>query len=464
MPWLLAGLFFAALLPTLNATYLQDVDELTHARAALEAARDGHWAPLTLNGIPWTEKPPLLPWLAALAAKLSGGLLSSWPYRIWPCLAAALCVTALARLGALAGGPLAGFFAGALFALQGDMLFHARFFTMDTAVLACAVWALLLPGLAGALLFFLAAWIKGWFLFAYLPPLCFALVRNGRSRQALQIAVGAALGLLSWLAFYTWLHGPNFLSEEWQVNLWGRIQGLTNERVEDNLSYYGKWAMRAAAALIPLVLAAPVASIFGPKRHFAVDFGASLAFGWLIILCLIKAQVINYLLPMEAGICLCWAYALSEHLDGRRSWLLAILAFASALWSQRNLNLKTGLAVSAALAVFIIFSSKIQAALARLPRFLTIGFTLLTVLLLLFPATRYLRHPDDPNKPLVEALLAHPARQVGETLWVCGQISQAPYFYSRYNIRLMNEIPRKRPAEAVLLQTAKGWDFYPALK
>lgn len=67
---LLAALAFAAvLLPSLGRTRLMDVDEVIHSRAALEAARDGHWLPLTIEGRPWWEKPPLWPWLAALSIK-----------------------------------------------------------------------------------------------------------------------------------------------------------------------------------------------------------------------------------------------------------------------------------------------------------------------------------------------------------------------------------------------------------
>src|SRR5438045_1193923 len=46
---LAACLIFAAMvLPTLGFNRLMDVDELTHSRVALEAARDGHWLPLAL--------------------------------------------------------------------------------------------------------------------------------------------------------------------------------------------------------------------------------------------------------------------------------------------------------------------------------------------------------------------------------------------------------------------------------
>src|SRR5207244_4386209 len=97
---------------------------------------------LTLQGQPWPLKPPVLFWVSALAARLSGDTSQSWPYRIATCLGAAFCIAALARLGILAGSFGAGIFAALLFALQGDLLLHARFFTMDAAALACLLWSL----------------------------------------------------------------------------------------------------------------------------------------------------------------------------------------------------------------------------------------------------------------------------------------------------------------------------------
>src|ERR1700747_1416431 len=82
LAFLAAGLFLALVLPTLSKNRLMDVDELTHAGAALEASRDGHWLPLTVGGKPWLEKPPLLPWLAAL--NLKAGFGPETAVRLWP--------------------------------------------------------------------------------------------------------------------------------------------------------------------------------------------------------------------------------------------------------------------------------------------------------------------------------------------------------------------------------------------
>ena len=72
----------ALLLPTLGRFRLLDADELTHARVALEAAVQGHWFPLTLGGLPWPEKPPLLIWLSAVTMKLLGP--TELAVRLWP--------------------------------------------------------------------------------------------------------------------------------------------------------------------------------------------------------------------------------------------------------------------------------------------------------------------------------------------------------------------------------------------
>ena len=476
-PWLIGVLFLAAILPTLNATRLVEVDELIYARVAQEATRDGHWMPLSWAGKPWLEKPPLLIWAAAATAKLSGAGLEAWPYRLWCCLGAALCVVALLRLALIAGlGPWAAALAGLLFALQGDVLFHARFFSMDLALLACVLWALVACA-SGAwrragICMALGVGIKSWFVLGFFPGFAFALWRNEESpkrERALAWVLGVPLAALVGVTLlYRLAYGESFFHMEFIGNLYGRFQGLVNERIEDNLSYYGKWALRTAAALIPLALAAPAAVLLRswPKGapRLVAEFSSALALSWILALCLIKAQVINYLLPLEAAVCLCWALALGGEESAPAAWTMALLAALSLASARRLLSVEASLLLSAGAALAFFALRRVEAASSAAARALGLAFTACLLVLLSSSAYEYLRHPDDPSREVAEVMLAHPARSPGESLFLLGQNTQAIAFYSRYNVIPLAAAPLRRPQEAVLAHTTNGWVFYPPLK
>ena len=65
------------------------------------------------------------------------------------------------------------------------------------------------------------------------------------------------------------------------------------------------------------------------------------------------------------------------------------------------------------------------------------------LLALLVSAVRYLRHPDDAYRPLADALLAHPAAQEGQPLLYYGPLTQAPNFYSLYDVKFQKQLPAK---------------------
>ena len=142
-------LWLGLLLPSLERSHLQNWDELWHACPAQSAVLEGHWWPLMLDGQAFFDKPPLMPWLVAVTVAISGKPRAAWPYRIWNTVAGALTLVSLIALGALAGRFWGGLFAAALFGLQGDFVFHSRFFSMDTPFLGlsclaalCMAWAL----------------------------------------------------------------------------------------------------------------------------------------------------------------------------------------------------------------------------------------------------------------------------------------------------------------------------------
>lgn len=481
MAWgaLAALLWLAATLPFLGRPLLQDADELAYARVALAAAVQGRWWPLSDGDRPFYEKPPLQVWLAAATVWADGRPRDAWPYRLWPCLGAALGLGALAGLGALLEAPWAGLGAAALLALQGDWLFHARFFSFDAAFVGLALaaigaglWAL--PGprrrwwLAGGLLA-LAVWVKSWMVLALGPAWVWALWRGSGTDEARaawpRLAAPALAALVVWIALYVGWNGWGFLREEWTVNLFGRALGRTNVNdPQGNLAFYLKWAQRSSPALLPLVLGLPLGLWPvgpGPGRwRFAQAYAWACCVSWALGLAVVKAQTINYSLPLEAGLCLGLALLLAETPRRAGAWALAVLLVACAgaglrLWPPA-LSLALGLPLGLALA----WGRRQAAPGSRRPA----GLALAALLLLLLPdAVRLETRPLDGSAALVALLRRHPPRRPGEPLWLIGSASLAADFYSDYRVLHPASLPPTRPRQACAVLAGGRWIFYPPL-
>lgn len=180
------------LLAGLGRAPFDDPGEGQHAEIARELARSGDPFRLTLNGVPYVDKPPLLYALLALAFAVGGA--SEGAARAVPALATLAAVGATAWLGARLAGGRAGFVAGlALFTSAGFFAFgrYVRPESLFVAALAGG-FALALTGLAenrrgrvaaGLALFGLAALAKDP-LGALAPPLVLGLAAGlaGRAR------------------------------------------------------------------------------------------------------------------------------------------------------------------------------------------------------------------------------------------------------------------------------------------
>jgi 4-amino-4-deoxy-L-arabinose transferase-like glycosyltransferase len=483
----LAFAFLACVAPSLERSRLQEVDELMYARVAQDAGWRGQVWPLRLDGRTFYEKPPLLIWLAAAAVELSGQPRAAWPYRLWPCLGAALAVGSLAAIGVLAGDPLAGILAALILALQGDFLFHARFFTFDTLFLGCVLaslglalraverdetknWAAAGVALAGAAAF------KSWFVLALAPAftvaLWAALPPGRRLRPALALALPALGALAAWVSLYVFWEGWAFLGEEWSVNLVGRALGAVNERdPQGHAAYYLKWAAQAAPALLPwagMAVGGLMPARFGSgdsgaqrRRIFSGFWVWTLAASWLAGLALVRAETINYLLPLEAALALAIAFSWREW---ARSWTgaaaLALSTF-SALEGSLGANGALFLALSG-LALGMVWRLSSQTVPERKSKWavLCAGLALLLVGALGVRDYRLLERPLDANADLAKKLEDHPARWSGERLEAFGRPTQAVDFYSDYRVHWNADLPGRRPVSACLVRSKEGWDFF----
>jgi 4-amino-4-deoxy-L-arabinose transferase-like glycosyltransferase len=469
--WAPALLFLAALLPTLNSTLLQEVDELIYARVA-RAASEGHWMPLRWGAQLWSEKPPLLLWFSAALIRLGANPMASWPYRLGTCLGAAASVAGLARLAELEGGPWAALISGLGFAVLGDLVFHARFFSMDSSVLACALWAyvaLAQGRYRGAGIWLaLGVWIKTWFVLGFFPAAFLALWRAEAGpgfKRALAWSFGLPLlSLALATGFYALVYGRDFLNHELWWNLIDRAKGLSNPRQGSNLLFYGTWAEQAAPLILPLALAAPCL-LLTKRKGVVSDLAVGLSVSWLVCLALIRAQVINYLLPLEAGLCLAWGllWAGLCNEDEPRPWLLAGLALLQVLVLLGFLGAENALLFSGLFALLALRPLAAAEASKKLKLAFTGSATLLGALalgLMFLRDLRYLRAPYDASARLL-AVLPQP-KQAAEPLLYVGSQGQALDFYTQYRVEKAAEVPARRPKEAMLVMQGDEAHFYPA--
>ena len=186
-----------------------------HAEIARELLSAGGALPLTLSGVPYVDKPPLLYALLAAAFSVAGP--SEAAARVVSALAGLLAVGVTAWLGARLGGARAGFVAG--LALLGSLGFfaYARYVRPDALFVALLAlgFALALSGLmderpirvaAGLAVFGLAALAKDP-LGVLAPPLAIgvALALAGRARPVGRWLPWPGVMLAAGLGFGWWV-------------------------------------------------------------------------------------------------------------------------------------------------------------------------------------------------------------------------------------------------------------------
>jgi 4-amino-4-deoxy-L-arabinose transferase-like glycosyltransferase len=415
----LAGLYWAFLALTLSLNNLVGLDEMNYASIARQASQEGHWFPLYWHGSPFFDKPPLMIWLMALAAKLWGA--NEFAVRLFPSLCGAGCLYFLVRLALRLGSSLwAAALVALLYAAQPYVLLYNRIATLDSALTLCylgAWWALLEepgsfwgPGLwlAAAVL------VKAWFAFFFFIPLGLSVLVFGRPdpsqfRKVLWISL---MALVLWLAAYAVCFGPDFLSWEWHGNTWGRAVGPLGPSLRHHARFYGFILADLAPLYGPLLLVA-LFQFFSPaRRNWAVLFGGLFLAVWIPGMMAIRGWEMNYLFP-----------------------LFPVASIGVALWLSR-----------------------VEGLLSRWPRRVAGAALLALAGLTGVKGWHYLWNPGNPNGELVGWLRAHPARFEDEPLnWIGPSVDwQAIEFYSRYRVRVLEAVPKQRPPEATLAEMPDG--------
>jgi 4-amino-4-deoxy-L-arabinose transferase-like glycosyltransferase len=343
------------LLAALGAAGLDDPGEGMHAEIARELLASGDPLVLTLNGVRYVDKPPLLYLIGAAAIALAGP--SEAAARLAPALAALAAVGATAWVGARLLSPVHGALAG-LALLGSPLLFvfgrYVRPETLFVAALA-AGFALTLDGLAsgsrrqvglGVVAFGVAGLAKDPLgLVMPLAAILLALALTGRARRALRLVpapaalAAAVLGMGWWLVAEA--RTPGAL---WYAVIDNKVLNVAGARVfpdEDVPLGAAEFLAVALLGCLPWSAAAAVAVASLVRRRAWRDARelpwvvlALWVVGLLALTALSRFRLPHYGLPAYPAVALlaarAWAVARPAPLAAAHAVLFGLLAAACA--------------------------------------------------------------------------------------------------------------------------------------
>src|SRR5665213_3173431 len=473
----LALVYFLALLPWLGKNRLLGLDESMYADIVLSEARDNHWWPMMFHGQPFWDKPPLLFWFQGLTVKLFGA--NEFSLRVWSALAGALCVYFVTRLGVVLGKSLwAGLCSGLVLMLQEHFVLYSRAATLDMALLSCLLgaWWRLTKAFnppdskeANRELLYAGLWImaavavKSWHGFVLVPALLLVLVfcrpwPFPAKRVFIRLFFPALLFMALWITCSILAFGLPYLKWAWGFDIVGRASaGSLNSlsRMEYHWEFYGVLAQEGMALFWPFL---PLCFFLWVRdgwrqssRHYfdaTSIIGSSFFFYYLLFILVFIATFINYILPLVPVAALSVVF-LFRFADDRR---IALAAGLAAL-----LGLLNGFAGDTYLQ-WVLSGSFMVCLLLALPSSWGVRKEWMFVLLTLwvlgcgYKTQDYWRHPPDPNRVWVLAVLTHPALYRGEPLYFVGEETDARAleFYSDYKIYPISKLPAERPDGALL--------------
>lgn len=484
----LAVIYFLALLPWLGKNRLLGLDESMYADIILSEARDNHWWPMIFHDQPFWDKPPLLFWLQGLTVKLLGA--NEFSLRVWSALAGALCVYFVTRLGMVLGKSLwAGLSCSLVLILQEHFILYSRVATLDMALLSCllGVWWRLTKAFnppdsqeANRELLYAGLWlmaavaVKSWHGFVLVPALLLVLafcrpVPFPAKQVFIRLFLPASLFMTVWITCNILAFGEPYLKWAWGFDIVGRASGGSLgslSGMEYHWEFYGVLAQEGMAffsPFLPLCFFLWIRDGWRQSSHHHFDatsiIGSSFFFYYLSFILLFIATFINYILPLVPVAALSVAF-LFRFADDRR---VALAAGLAAL-----LGLLNGYAGDEYFQ-WVLSGSFIVCLLLALPSSWGLRKEWTAVLLMIwvlgcgYKTQDYWRHPPDPNRVWVLAVLTHPALYFREPLYFVGEETDARAleFYSDYKIHPISKLPAEQPKGALLFAYKKQVIYLP---
>jgi len=303
-------------------------DEPRYAAIGLEMAHSGDFAMPVLWGQPWFEKPPLLYWMTAGAARLGipGDLAPRLPVAL---LGAAFLVAFFAILKREFGSRVA-LFAVAILGTSAGWLAYSRIAVTDvplSATFAAGILLLMRPAvssrraLASGILIGLAALAKGLVPFVLLLPAIWFLRREIR---ALLVVIGVALAVAApWYAAISVRAGRVFFDEFIWKQHFARF-------VSDISQHVQPWWYYAPVLLAGLAPWTPLLALV--RRRLFDDRRACFLLVWflwgLVFFSASRNKLPGYVLPLVPAAAVLLALALDA---APRAWAALTLGASAAL-------------------------------------------------------------------------------------------------------------------------------------
>ncbi len=489
---LLAVLYFFLLLLWLGKNRLLGLDESWYGDMALAEVKDGHWFPLYFQNHPFWDKPPLIPWLQGLSLYIGGP--HETALRIWSALAASLSIYWVFRLGAAFGkSEKAGFVCALGLMLQPHCILSGRIATLDMPLVCCLLgfwwqWVLVFdptrkketPGhlLAAGLWLGLAIWVKSWFGLILLPAVLASLFFKRpwpfNPKQLwirFFLPIGAALA--AWLLLYGLTFGKAYFAWEWGSNLAGRLDKGGFSSLDKQLRAFKFYALLTQQGLPYLWPLFPLGfALWGrelwtriqiSKKTWADSLGPVFFIYYSIFIIFFMTTLINYFLPLVPIAVLSLAFLVKAQSESKirlATGLALLLGLLSGLSETQYLIEIFALSLLVGLIPFLPETKKLS-----LKASWVYAFTAVWILGAGWKTQDYLRHPPDPNRVWAAAVLAHPAQRKGQPLLFLGEETDARAleFYSDYQVEPIDQLPPKRPEQAVLFSVDRQAVFLPAL-
>ena len=343
----LAALSLFFLLFRLDQGSLASWDEGLYATVAKEILRCGRWFPLSLNGHPWYDKPPLAIWATAVAYRVFG--VGEFSARFFSAFCGAGTVLVTYLLGKRIFGRWVGFLGAAVLLSSSHFIYFSRFGMLDApltffftlslyffwlAVESGRTRHFIFSGVAAAL----AVLTKSFAAFLIFPIQWIYATWAGEGyllkRRSYWAGVGIAVGALAvWGVVGLLLNREQFLSE----GLWAHLVLRTSRPLdghEGNAYFYIRTLINKYHPWILVgVVSAPLFLFRALKdRYREFIFLSVWMFFVLFVVTLVRTKLAWYLIPTYPALSISVGYCLAKVFNqSQATWVRPVFAGIMAL-------------------------------------------------------------------------------------------------------------------------------------
>ncbi len=331
----LTGLAAFFILYGLGRGSLASWDEAIYATAARDMVQSGNWIMMTLQGSPWTDKPPLGIWATAVFYGIFG--MSEFSARLFSGLCGVGTVVAVYFLGRELFNRWTGFLGGVVLLNSSHFFRMSRFGVLDAPLTFFITLALLFFWIGRrknrwlipfGITFGLAIMTKGFAAFLILPVTwlhCFwAKEREvlGRSTYWIALMIGALIAM-PWYFTQIQARPHAFMDDVVGQHFFARVTRPIDGHVGPIWFYFRTLVNKYHPWVLVALFSAPFflwKALKERKPEFI--FLASWTFGLFVMISLVSTKLHWYIFPVYPALSLTVGYFLAKWLpEDRKGWV-----------------------------------------------------------------------------------------------------------------------------------------------